>query len=140
MSTEKNNESKKTSDVVDAVCDTVELHYRDLHRCVIAVAATGGDAMSTTSGTRPVGFNEGKLRAKSAQEKVRAVAELQSDACGLLRAALMLCDTLADDCGCVLGARLSEEFASVCADVASKGVKRFRVVAVEDGEEKEAVR
>lgn len=131
MSIKKNNESKRASDVVDAVCDTVELHYGDLHRCVIAVAATGGDAMSTTSVTRPVGFNEGKLRAKSAQEKVRAVAELQSDACGLLRAALMLCDTLADDCGCELGARLSKTFAPLCAEVASKGVKRFRVVAVE---------
>lgn len=139
MSIKKNNESKRASDVVDAVCDTVELHYRDLHRCVVAVAATGGDAMSTTSVTRPVGFNEGKLRAKSAQEKVRAVAELQSDACGLLRAALMLCDTLADDCGSALGARLSEDFASVCAEVASKGVKRFRVVAVEgDGKEEDA--
>lgn len=138
MSIKKNNESKKTSDVVDAVCDMVELHYRDLHRCVIAVAATGGDAMSTTSMTRAVGFIEGKLRAKSAQEKVRAVAELQSDACGLLHAALMLCDRIADDCGSALGARLSEEFASVCAAGASKGVKRFRVVAVEGGEEKEA--
>lgn len=138
MSTEKNNESKKTSDVVDAVCDTVELHYRDLHRCVVAVAATGGDAMSTTSGTRPVGFHTGKLRAKSAQEKVSAVAEMQADACGLLRAVLKLCDGLADDCGCELGARLGEHFASVCAAEASKGVKRFRVVAVEGGEEKEA--
>lgn len=140
MSTEKNNESKKTSDVVDAVCDTVELHYRDLHRFVIAVAATGGDAMSTMSGMRFVGFHVGgKLCAKSAQEKVHAIAEMQSDACGLLRAALMLCDTLADDCGCELGARLSKPFASLCAKVASKGVKRFRVVAVEgDGKEEDA--
>lgn len=131
MSTEKNNESKKTSDVVDAVCDTVELHYRDLHRCVIAVAATGGDAMSTMSGTRPVGFLTGKLRAKSAQEKVRAVAEMQSDACGLLIAVLKLCDRLADECGCELGAKLSECFVAACAAEASKRVKRFRVVAVE---------
>ena len=139
MSTKKNNESKRPSDVVGAVCDTVELHYRDLHRCVIAVAATGGDAMSTMSGTRFVGFHVGKLCAKSAQEKVHVIAELQSDACGLLRAALMLCDTLADDCGCELGARLSKPFASLCAEVASKGVKRFRVVAVEgDGKEEDA--
>ena len=127
----------ESKDTVDAVCDTVELHYRDKRRCAIAVAATGGDAMSTTSGTRLVGFDAGKLRAKSEQEKLRAVAEMQSDACGLLLAVLMLCDRLANDCGCALGARLGENFASVCAEVASKGVKRFRVVAV-DGDGKEA--
>lgn len=138
MSIKKNNESKRASDVVDAVCDTVELHYRDLHRCVIAVAATDGDAMSTTSGTLPVGFHTGKLRAKSAQEKGRAVLEMQSNACGLLLAVLKLCDRLADECGSELGAKLSECFVAACAEKASKGVKRFRVVAVEGGEEKEA--
>lgn len=137
MNTKNQSPHYESKDTVDAVCDTVELHYRDKRRCIVAVAATGGDAMSTTSGTRPVGFLTGTLRAKSVQEKVRAVAEMQSNACGLLIAVLKLCDRLADECGSELGAKLSECFVAACAEKASKGVKRFRVVAV-DGEEKEA--
>lgn len=137
MNTKNQHPHSELKDTVEAVCDTVELHYRDLHRCMIAVAATGGDAMSTMSGTRPVGFLTGKLRAESAQEKVHAIAEMQANACGLLCAVLKLCDGLADSGGCELGAKLSECFVAACAEKASKGVKRFRVVAV-DGEEKEA--
>ncbi len=134
MNTKNHHESK---DTVDAVCDTVELHYRDKRRCIVAVAATEGGEKMTVSGTRFVGFFLGKRAAKNEQEKMAALVELHADACGLLRSALALCDMLAEAAGNDVGAELSARFIEMCAREASAGSKRFRVAAV-DGEEKEA--
>lgn len=137
MNTKNQSTHQDSKDTVDAVCDTVELHYRDKRRCIVAVAATKGAEKMTVSGTRFVGFFVGKLSAKNAQEKMDALVEIHADACGLLRSALALCDMLAEDAENDVGAELSARFIEMCAREASAESKRFRVVAV-DGEEKEA--
>lgn len=134
MNAKNQSTHHESKDTVDAVCDTVELHYRDKRRCIVDVAATEGGEKMTASGTRFVGFFVGKRAAKNEQEKTEAIIELNADACGLLRAALALCDMIAESAGNDVGAEFSARFIEMCAREASAGSKLFRVVAVDGGE------